>query len=185
MRSLFLFSFVSAGVVFSCPEALDLRVEIKVTRDYGGIVESYDDVNEGDWKKVIMPKGDYFLSGDLDLVKNRGKKCEYKASGVSISGNGFEWKSDEEYKARIESGPRGGFKSFHLNAFEPTKVYSVKGESGKKLRRTYEGERPLYIGANYKTMDDTSAVFEGPLAYFDFGDGHEYYGRAKVSLSQD
>lgn len=168
-----------------CQPVLEVGAELKITANYEGTNYS-EDLAEGEKPVVMLEKGEeYYFSADIELVKERKSKCEYKATNLSLTGNGFKWTSNKKVDARLELNKKGDVERFHINGFRPTFRKTVTLESGKRKRVQFDGERPLYIAATYSHMDDTSVVFKGPLAYFDFGDGHEYFGTATVSLSQD
>jgi len=171
----------------TCEPGVELMGEFTITKPYEGLVDDYDDVGAKDRDTVVLPKGKYFISSILTLTKKRKTKCEYAATNLEIKAlkGSYKWKSDKTYKSRVELSASGEWQRFYLNRFYPSLKKKITGESGEEISRTYDGNRPLYLGTSYSKMDDTNAIFTGSVAYFDFGDGHEFFGKTRISLSVD
>lgn len=179
-----LFAVAAGAATEKCESVLEVYTEIQITRPYEGFSWN-DKVDDKFHRSVVLDLGKYTLTAGLELTKERKSRCEYSATDLTLKRNGYKWEAKKAVPARLELDKKGNMTRFHINGFRPTIRRTVKTPSGESVRIQYEGDRPLYIATTFDDMDDTDAVFKGSVAYFDYSDGHEFYGKAEARLRKD
>jgi len=179
------FTLANASLFGGCEPALEVRADLTMTADYQATL-SDSEVGAGDRTKTIFAKNDkIFISTDLQLVREKTKRCEYQTRNLELTANGYSWAPQASYRSRINLR-RGQWVRFILSGLRPTKNFEIQSSTtGQKIIRTYYGNRPLYLSGVPNGMDDTSVVLKGLLAYVDYGAGHEVFGRGTILISQD